>query len=370
MAVGDSVLSQVDNPATLSLSPRNTTTFDYAGELLASSQNWSAPLNSTSTYFVTRPYPSLAIAHPVNDRLTFGLAVYPKAGIYNNYHLRPLFFPFKKEHMQSSFIDGAFVLNAAYKVTDKLSLGAGLRGELLTAKFNSVFGPVDADFSRVWVLGGGYQFGLYYQATKRLSLGMGYRSPSWLTACKDADAEGILLGVLPLSLGQGDLSRWTLPQRVNLGAAYDVTAWWKLIGEMRWINYHSSLFNTTTIETRGVLDLNFPLHLRYDDIWVFIAGSEFKLSNHWKLDVGYNYSTDPSHRSRLFPTAPALIQHHVSVGLRYEKNNWWVGGGYIYGFKSTQTGSGVSKIPLGVDYSFGRLEQEQNSIFFGAGFRW
>jgi len=44
--------------------------------------------------------------------------------------------------------------------------------------------------------------------------------------------------------------------------------------------------------------------------------------------------------------------------------------GYILGFKATMSGGGRSRIPLGIDYGYSRIEQTQHSLVFGFGFSW
>jgi hypothetical protein len=63
-------------------------------------------------------------------------------------------------------------------------------------------------------------------------------------------------------------------------------------------------------------------------------------------------------------------QHHITAGLRYEKDNWWVGGGYVLGLKTSLHGEGISAFPFGIDYGFSQLEQTQHSLFFGFGLTW
>ncbi|MFA5866323.1 MAG: outer membrane protein transport protein [Phycisphaerae bacterium] len=369
VAVGDSALSQVQNPATLSLSPRNYGLVDLGGQILLPTVTWSTPQDSSTSRSINT-FGNFALTAPINPRLTLGLALYSKAGAKTDYHIRHLLIPYKSQHVFGDFENGAFLFNAAYKLTDKLSLGAGLRIEELSGKFNAVFGPSDLNIHRVWAFGGGYQLGLHYQATKKLTFGLGYLSPSWMNNTRDGQIDLTVPRAGLLNLGNGNLSNWQLPQKINLGSAYDLTAWWKLIGETRWINFRHSFLNETTLDVPDFFNIRFPFDLKFNDLWVFIIGSEFKLSDRWKLDVGYNYTTNPVSNDRMFPLAPTPIQHHISMGLRYEKSNWWVGGGYIYGFKNSQSAPGISKILFGNDYGLGTIASQQHSLFFGVGFHW
>ncbi len=367
VAVGDSALSQVANPATLALSPRHTRLFDFGAQFLFPSITWSTPLD-TSTSDGAGFFPNMAVTNPINDRLTVGAAYYSKNGAFVDFDMRHLLIPFRKTHIHEDFGDTAFLFNAAYKLTDKLSVGMGVRGELLTGKFNAVFGAANEQMHRVWAAGGGLQFGLHYQATRKLSLGLSYYTPSWMTHIKNGDYVMEFFDIIPVPFGKANASEWRIPQKIALGSAYDLTPWWKLIGEARWINFRNSVCNAVTVDTNGLLD--FPFALKFSDQWVFIAGSEFKLSDRWKLDVGYNYGSNPLSSHRLFPLAPPAIVHHLTLGLRYETPRWWVGGGYIYGFKNSQSAPGTSHIPLAPDFGVSSFSHWEQEIFMGFGFHW
>jgi hypothetical protein len=79
VGVGDSALSQVNNPATLTLSPRGRLWFDTAGVLVLPRPTWRGPLDTADS---TRNWNALAnvgLAMPVDDRLTLGMASHSKA---------------------------------------------------------------------------------------------------------------------------------------------------------------------------------------------------------------------------------------------------------------------------------------------------
>jgi long-chain fatty acid transport protein len=266
--------------------------------------------------------------------------------------------------------DIAIYLNAAYKLTDKLSVGIGARAEVATSKFSMVLGPADLEFGRGYAYGGGFQLGLHYQARDDLTFGLAYRSPSWFGDLSGGDAKVSLFGLLPVPLGSANIDELRLPQRIMAGAAWDATDWLKFIGEARWINYGNSTFHSTTVATDGLIDLRYPLPLGYRDQWAFILGAEFKLDERWTLGVGYHYATAPVPRENLLPMCSILSQHHATIGLRYETERWWVGGGYIVAFRESLRGRGYSDIPLGIDYGLSNMAQTQHSIFVGFGFRW
>lgn len=370
VAVGDSALSQIDNPGTLSLQPRDLYSLDEASKVAIVDMPWRGPFGTTKSDYKLIHLHNMGLAIPMDDRLTFGLALHSKAGLGTRYYQRHLMIPWMKRRVGADTKDIAFNFGGAYKVTDKLSLGLGGRVEVATSEFSKVLGPADVNFGRGYAYGAGFQTGLHYQVTDDLSLGLAYRSPTWFGDLSGGSAKASLFGFLPVPLGEAAISDLQLPQKVTAGAAWDVTDWWKLIGEVRWLNYGTGSFNNLTIATDGVVDLRYPVPLGYKDIWAFILGTEFKLDEHWVLGAGYHYTTTPVDRANLSPTCSIPVQHHGTIGLRYETKRWWVGGGYVLAFRQSLKGPGYSNIPLGIDYGFSEVAQTQHMISIGFGYRW
>jgi long-chain fatty acid transport protein len=366
VAIGDSAISQIEGPA--SLANWRTIRFDLAGQVIFPRVHWQGPIDSSYSGVGAVPLGNLGLAVPINDRLTFGIAFNAKSGLATRYHIRHLLIPYVKRRVGSDVKDMGLSFNLGYRVNDQLAIGGGVRTEMMTTEFSTVFGPADLDFGRGCAWGGGFQVGMLYKATKDLNFGLAYRSPTWFRDLKGGGARASLFGVLPLHLGQAIMDDPRLPQRITGGVAWDATDWLKLVGEVRWINYENSSFNSVEIIADGFVNKRINLPLGYRDQWVFIAGAEFKLDDHWTVGLGYNYATNPTRRGHLLPIGSSLLQHHITAGLRYEQDDWWVGGGYIIGLRSHLSGDGTSAYPLGIDYGFSSVDQTQHSVFFGFGF--
>jgi long-subunit fatty acid transport protein len=366
-AVGDTALSQVDNPATLALQPRDHVRLDSGNEVAFVRNVWRGPLETSSSQAKVFPLINTGISVPINDRLTLGAAFNSRGGFGSRFEMRHLMIPFMERRVHSDLKVVSMPVNMAYKITDKLSLGAGFRTELATARFGTVIGPIDMDISRGYAVGGGFQLGLHYQARKNLAFGVGYRSPTWFNDLEGGRAKASLLGLLPLELGDSNIDSLRLPQRVSLGSAWDITERIKLIGETRWINYRNSTLNKTTLAVDGPIDIRYPLPMGYRNQGVFIIGTEIKLSEHWKFGTGYHYAMPNISRRNVFPEGTIIAEHHLTFGLRYETKKWWVGAGYLCGFPTSLRGNGRSRIPFGIDYGFSSVHQTQQGVLFGFG---
>ncbi|HOW71576.1 MAG TPA: outer membrane protein transport protein [Phycisphaerae bacterium] len=370
VAVGDSALSQIDNPASLCLSPRDLCKLDFAGKLGILDVRWRGPLDSDDSEVKLIPLVNAGIAVPLNDRLTFGVALNSKAGLGTRFSFRHLFIPFWNRREASDTKMVSMPISLGYKLTDKLSFGLGGRFEAATSEFSTVLGPADIEFGRGYAYGGGFNAGLHYKAADTLSFGLAYRSPTWFGDLSGGKGKASLLGCLPVSLGEVALEDLKGAQRIAAGAAWDATPWLKIIGEVRWLNYDQSTFHRTRIRIHSPIDLSYPFPLGYCDQWAFILGSEFKLSEHWRLGAGYHFATPNTDRYNLTPMGSITSTHHGTIGLRYETRKWWVGGGYVIAFPKSIDGPGSSHILLGTDYGDGHLAQTQHLISMGFGFSW
>ncbi|MCP4589776.1 MAG: hypothetical protein GY842_03445 [bacterium] len=174
VAVGDSALSQISNPASLALSRERR--FDLSGQLLMPGLAWTSPVGHSHSRTI-HPMTNMAVTFPVSERFSLGFALHCKSGLGSRYKTRHLLIPFMERHVASDMKNCSLSVSTACKVTEKLSVGAGLRAEVATAKFNSVLGPADVRFGRGYAYGGGFNLGLHYQTTDALAFGAAYRSP-------------------------------------------------------------------------------------------------------------------------------------------------------------------------------------------------
>ncbi len=230
VAVGDTALSQINNPASLALHTRLR--FDFSDQVLCCKLRWSTPIGSSHSHAIC-PLANAAVAVPISERLTFGLALQSKSGMGTHYHIRHLLIPFYERHIASDIKNASLSLNFGYELSETLSVGAGVRAEAVTAKFNSVLGPAGVDFGRGVSYGAGFDLGVHYRATKTLAFGVAYRSPTWMGDLSGGRMKASLIGVLPLGLGDGAIDEFRLPQRISAGAAWDATERLKLVAELR-----------------------------------------------------------------------------------------------------------------------------------------
>jgi long-chain fatty acid transport protein len=368
VAVGDTAYSQIKNPATLGL--RYESEFNGGTHLFMPDIEWEGPLDSATSQKRHIFSPHVATAMPLNDKFVFGTAFYGAAGSLVDFRFRHLSMPYAHRSVAADLKIGEVQFNLAYRVTDKLSIGGGTRVAMALPKFNQVLSGVDVRIKRGRGLGFGFQLGAHYQVTDDVSIGAAYKSPTWFEDI-ESDADVGLLGMNP-RLGKATLKGFGLPQSVAAGAAWNVTDWFMLTGDVRFVDYRHNSYGEGqfVIDSFLPIDIIYPMDLELKDLWVFSVGAEFKLSDRWTLGVGYNYGRSLISTRRFTPHAPGNVEHHATVGLRYDTGKWFAGLAYVHAFRNVIKSDSWPGLPLAIDPTNAELEHRQNSIIFTFGFRW
>lgn len=378
VAVGDSALSQVENPSTLMLSPQGQWCVEANGELLMPRLRWMGPRDAAYSSDRHIPLGGAGLVFPWGSKWRTGLAVYSKSHIASTYTMRTLAFPFINRRIETDLRDFALAADAAYQVTDKLSLGAGLRGEMLTGRFSSVSGPATLDFGRGYAYGAGLQLGALYQILPKLQAGVGYRSPTWFQELMGNNSRSSLAGnwegslgtSRSIYLGKASVQDIRLPQKISAGLCWDATDRLRLAGEARWIDYSDTVLHEADFRVAGFRNLRVRSPLGYQDQYVLATGAEYRLGRHWKLSGGYHYASNPISHTEVVPAVAMIPQHHLTAGIRYEREHWWIGAGYVVGLPTAYRSGWCTRVPFGTDYLRVRIEQMEQSVMCGFGLRW
>jgi len=367
VAVGDTSLSQIENPAALGFQARR---FDFGAQLGFPVAPWKGPLETAESHTQFIPLGNAAVTLPLDSRWTLGFALHSKAGLGTAYEMRHLLIPWFDREVGGDMKCVDAQVNLAYRVNEQLVIGGGVRVDVAQTEFSLVLGPADVEFGQGRAVGGGFSLGAMYKPLRDVTLGVAYRSPTWSGDLEGGRGRATLFGIVPVGLGDISIADFRLPQRISAGVAWDATERLKLMGEVRWLNYEHSTLDVAAIRTDGLIDLRYPLPLGYRDQWAFIAGAEYRLDEHWVIGGGYHYATPPVDGAHLLPMGSTISDHHVTAGLRYEQDNWHVDFGYVLGLPATLRAPGYSRIPLGIDYGVSEIHQVQHVVGLGFGLSW
>ena len=223
--------------------------------------------------------------------------------------------------------------NVAWKVSDKLSLGAGMSIQYAAADLKmrdkvaigsltdigDINGEVDAD-SWAW----GFNLGLMWSPLDNVRFGLSYRSKinhhadgdftlDNFVPGKDAgNAEQILQGMQGL-LGNPQNATATLstPAWLMATAAWDVNDLLSLYATFRWTDWSS--FDTLDIKS-SALDMTHhgvkTVENHWQDTYLVSVGADLRFTNWWTFRAGIGYETsavdDPKYRTAIIPDADRL----------------------------------------------------------------
>lgn len=275
----------------------------------------------------------------------------------------------------SAEIEGfTFAPALAYRLTDKLSVGASLRLMCLTFETHkrpnlrvpgSEFdAKVDGES-----FGVGGKFGITYKITDDLSAGITYTTR--VRHNLDGDAtfrEGVPgVGPIPATPAYSTKSHANvdLPSSVSMGLNYDLTKKWRTGVAAIWTEWStlqslSFHFNENPTPPVPAIHDNFngsDLDLRWKDVWRFGWGTEYDVTETWTLMGGYVYDFDPSQNNPSLDSAAMLPpgdRHCVGLGASYAWGRWTFTAGYSLIMNHPETIHGTSAgVPHTLQYDNG-----------------
>lgn len=303
------------NPATMTLHPGTQIqagfvavgldlafegTNDYAGE-------------TENGQYNTQAIPHGYISHQLTDNMWIGLAMTVPFGMGTEYKDD---WNLGNRGISAEVLTFDFNPNVAWKVSDKLSLGAGMsiqyaKADLKMAKklngqeFNS---EIDAD-STAW----GFNVGLMWSPLDNLRFGLSYRSKINHNADGDLtfSNNSVLVGtLLPESVDA--TATISTPAWAMATAAWDVNELLSLYATFRWTDWSS--FDELTIDggTHNIMGQPTPLlgdtiKNKWQDTYLFSVGADLRFTNWWTFRAGIGYETspidEPEYRTAIIPDA-------------------------------------------------------------------
>lgn len=212
-------------------------------------------------------------------------------------------------------------INAATKLGDKLSFALGLDYVALDAKLYQKVSPLAP--TRELQLSGdgagvGYNLAFFYRANEKWTLGASYRSPVKI------DVDGTALVTNAGGLSNTASTRITLPDTLQLGAAYRPSERWLLsaTGDYTdWTTYHALKVRSNTMSALG-LPNPYTTSKNWKSVWAFRLGTEYSYSEDLKLRAGtfydYNAVTEKYYETRV-PDSDRLA-FSLGAGYNVTKN--------------------------------------------------
>ena len=311
------------NPATLTDLTNVTVTAGFMTEHPRGRMKTDVPGGRTSSMdpgVFCLPHFHLAVPLPWD--FAFGLGVMPEYGLGSEYSKH---WDLNFNSVDTTVMSFTMNPNLAYKVTDKWSVGAGLRFLFFDFEQHSypVVTPQDHRFkNRLKGDNGmedfGYQVGTKYDLLENLSLGLVYKSMTRvhvegtsrnrLASAADPQTAAALAAAAAQKSGDAKTSL-DLPQSITGGFNWDITPTWHLGGMIAWTDWSSV----------DVLHFHLPgqtkdIRLKWKDTWRFGLAPSWDFAEDWSLLASYVFETDccGDQDSTMLPPSE---RHMISTGL-------------------------------------------------------
>lgn len=257
----------------------------------------------------------------INDKLKVGLGVYTPFGSTvnwgNEWNGR---FALNELSLKAIFVQPTI----SYQITEKLGIGAGFvysdggvnlqRSIPLEDNEGEGRAELDGDAS-----GFGYNVGIFFNPTEKLSFGLSYRSQVDMEV-----KEGTAQFDVPASVqsrfpagGTTFKAELPLPSTLSLGIGFNPTDKLTLaldISRVGWSAYEKLRFDYA--ET--VNGQTFTENLRnYEDSYIYRIGAEYKVTDALALRAGAYYDETPVQDGYLTPETPDSDSRGLSAGIGY-----------------------------------------------------
>ena len=313
------------NPATMTLHPGTQIQAGFVAVGLDLAFESNDGRVTENGQYNTQAIPHGYISHQINDSMWVGLAMTVPFGMGTEYDDN---WEYGNRGISAEVLTFDFNPNVAWKVSDKLSLGAGMSIQYAAAdlkmrdevksgdqSLGTVNGEVDAD-SWAW----GFNVGLMWSPLDNLRFGLSYRSK----INHNADGDFTISNPNNEILGGGFLQSQGLlnnarsasatistPAWLMATAAWDVNELLSLYATFRWTDWSS--FDTLDIKSSALNATHNGVKTvenHWQDTYLVSVGADLRFTNWWTFRAGIGYETsavdDPKYRTSIIPDADRL----------------------------------------------------------------
>ncbi len=282
---------------------------------------------------------------------------------------------------QATMLGLSFMPTAAYKINDKLSVGAGLnamygiyKNQVAINNVNPLYGDGQLKMKdETW--GWGANVGVLFEPDARTRFGLVWNSQINLDFSSPLEFSNLAPGLHKILNDRGLLNASVnvgikVPQGVMLSGYAETSDRWALLGSVGWQQW--SKFGQVQL---GIDDVNNPKsvteNLDYKDTWHVAAGAQYRYSEPWLVNFGIAY--DSAFQSgTISPLMPTNSAWRFGAGAQQQldkKTFWGFAGEYAYG-GTLDTDLRGKPVALGGRGDVVGSFNQAGSIFFGAYYNW
>lgn len=258
----------------------------------------------------TQPIPFGYISHQATDNVWVGLAMTVPFGMGTEYDDN---WSLAKRGISAQVLTFDFNPNVAWKISEKVSLGAGMSVQYASADLKmkdqvgqqgnmprTVDGEIDAD-SWAW----GFNVGMMWTPVDNLRFGLSYRSKVNHHAKGDFTVNNLRLGDMGPTTKYDAAASLSTPAWLMATAAWDVNDLLSLYATFRWTDWSSfkDLDINYSVGTKNV-------HNAWKDTYLVSLGADMRFYDWWTMRAGIGYETsavdEAQYRTAIIPDADRL----------------------------------------------------------------
>lgn len=304
--------------------------------------------------------PAFDYTQQISENLVIGLGVHLPYGLRTSWENRDTTYSGRFLSKRAEVKNYSINPTVAYKLADRLSVGAGLDFRLSSVSLDRN-APVVNPFTQKVVDGAsialesntnkgwGFNLGILAKPTDDLSLGASYRHKVKVDYTGNATFALIptgnsqLDGAIALRLPSGATPVTTsieFPAIIALGFAYDWNDW-TLAAD---VNFHRwSSFGSLPLTFSDHPELSTVVIENYVNTTIYRVGVQRRLNDTWTLRGGYFHDETPSPPESVSPLLPDANRHGAAVGLTYNTGSWQIDVAYWHLFFAERSTEGVNR---------------------------
>lgn len=269
--------------------------------------------------------PALYLAMPISNKTTFNLAVTSPYGLANKYHTD---WAGRYRVIENDISSLNINPSLAYKLSDKISIGAGVVAQYYESTAIQAVRTSGADgISKLqgsdW--GYGYNLGATYQVNDKLKFGIGYRSKI------DHNLSGKIKVITPSSNLSSDFNSKTVtPESLTLGTAYKINQTVDVAYDFTW--NRTSRLKSIVVTAHQNPDLSTEKNFDWHDDFHHSIGVNFKVSERTLIRTGFGYEKGAITDADRGPAIPGGGDRIIlSLGFGKKLNDGWsIDGAYSH----------------------------------------
>ncbi len=261
--------------------------------------------------------PNASISHQINEKAFIGVGLNVPYGMITKYDEE---WAGSDHGITSKVISATVTPMFAYKVTDKLSLGAGLQMQYIRARLTnsaSAYG-VDLEAMEGDAFDVGYQLGAMYEFNDKTRVGIAYRSQVKHKLSGEISASASPIPDIDTVLNQNINARLTTPEMLSMGIYHQLNDKWAVMAEYQRVFWSS-------FETLDIYGEDYPFVSSTKEHWrdtnFFAVGASYQIDHQWKWRLGLAYDQSAVRVQHRTPRIPDSDRIWYSTGLNYQYND-------------------------------------------------